>query len=628
MQGMKSNRFISLRVIGGFLDGLTLVFDTGLTCLIGARGTGKSTILELIRFCLDLLPRKDLSAAARKRLDSIISGNLNGGRVELEVETADGARYFISRVQGEEPIVMDKERNPVPVKLPGFFRAEIFSQNEVEGIADQKRFQLDLIDSFAPVEIIELDWEIESLRESIVQVAQEAAPLRNEVQMLDEKLKQLPNIEERLKSYKMEGDSSAEELDKAHIAKAQRDRESRALRAANEVLTRFRADVQSMVGKLKAELTGKITNELKNGANKALMERMFENLKETIKETDQQFNLALAAVDACQHKQADIATSLNEQHQVQEIAFRELVEKHSAFQKQSSERAGLDRQLNELGEVKRTREQREKQITLLEERQTQLLQKLSEERDKRFKIRQGIADRLNKALNPDVRVKLAQDGDTSCYRELLEDHLKPTGMRHVAVAQKLSKNVPPAQLADMVLAGDLKSLAEHGDLNPEQAGKVVQAFKDQVCLAQLRSVELRDQPLIELRDGSTYKDSSTLSTGQKCTTILPILLLDSVNPLLIDQPEDNLDNRFIYQTVVSKIEQVRDSRQLMFITHNPNIPVLGEAGEVVVMESDGEHARVLTHGNVDDCRDSIINLLEGGEEAFRQRGSRYKIPRK
>ena len=66
----------------------------------------------------------------------------------------------------------------------------------------------------------------------------------------------------------------------------------------------------------------------------------------------------------------------------------------------------------------------------------------------------------------------------------------------------------------------------------------------------------------------------------------------------------------------------------MFITHNPNIPVLGEAGEVVVMESDGEHAKVLTRGNVDQCRDSIINLLEGGEEAFRQRGSRYKITQK
>jgi len=625
MQGMKSNRFISLRVIGGFLDGLNLIFDAGLTCLIGARGTGKSTILELIRFCLDLLPRKDLSAAARKRLDSIISGNLNGGRVEMEVETADGARYFISRVQGEEPIVMDKERNPVAVKLPGFFRAEIFSQNEVEGIADQKRFQLDLIDSFAPDEIASLDWSIDTLSASVVQVAQEAAPLRNEVQMLDEKLKQLPNIEERLKSYKMEGDSSAEELDKAHVAKAQRDRESRALKATNEVLARYRADVQGMVGKLKAELNGKFTNEVKNGANGVLMEEMIENLREAIQRTDQQFMLAVAVVDACQKKQDEISSSLNEQHQVQEIAFRELVEKHSTFQKQSSERAGLDRQMNELGEVKRTREQREKQIAQLEERQRELLQKLSEERDKRFRIRQQIADRLNKALLPDVRVTLAQDGDTTCYREQLEEHLKPTGMRHVAVAQKLSKNVPPAQLADMVCAGDLKSLAEHGDLNPEQAAKVVQAFKDQVCLAHLRSVELRDQPLIELRDGTTYKDSSTLSTGQKCTTILPILLLDSVNPLLIDQPEDNLDNRFIYQTVVSKIDQARESRQLMFITHNPNIPVLGEAGEVVVMESDGEHAKVLTRGNVDQCRDSIINLLEGGEEAFRQRGSRYRI---
>lgn len=627
MRGMNSNRFISLRVIGGFLDGLNLVFDTGLTCLIGARGTGKSTILELIRFCLDQLPRKDLSTAARKRLDSMIAGNLNGGRVELEVETADGARYFISRVEGEDPIITDKERNPVPVKLPGFFRAEIFSQNEVEGIADQKRFQLDLIDSFMPQEIIELDWEIDCLSGAIVQLAQEAAPLRNEVQMLDEKLKQLPNIEERLKAYKMEGDSSAEELDKAHVAKAQRDRESRAMRTANEVLVRYRADVQGMIGKLKAELSGKF-NELMKGDNAALMEEAIENLRAAVRKTDEQFNLALAAVDACQQKQDELSRTLGEQHQVQELAFRALVEKHSAFQKQSAERAGLDRQLNELAEVKRTREQREDQIKQLDNRQRELLKKLSEQRDQRFQIRQQIADKLNKALLPDVRVTLAQDGDTTCYRELLETHLKPTGMRHVAVAQKISQAIPPVQLAELVSVGDLTALAEQGNLNNDQAGKVVQAFRDPVRLAELRAVQLRDQPLIELRDGATYKDSSTLSTGQKCTTILPILLLDSANPLLIDQPEDNLDNRFIYQTVVSKIEQARESRQLMFITHNPNIPVLGEAGEVVVMESDGEHARVLTHGDVDHCRDSIINLLEGGEEAFRQRGSRYKIARK
>jgi ABC-type transport system involved in cytochrome bd biosynthesis fused ATPase/permease subunit len=156
----------------------------------------------------------------------------------------------------------------------------------------------------------------------------------------------------------------------------------------------------------------------------------------------------------------------------------------------------------------------------------------------------------------------------------------------------------------------------------------MQAFSSPVRLAELESVDLRDQPTIELRDGSGYKDSSTLSTGQKCTTILPILLLDSANPLLIDQPEDNLDNRFIFQTVVKKIEQARQSRQLVFITHNPNIPVLGEAGCVVVMESDGDHGGMAASGDVDDCREHIITLLEGGAEAFRQRGNRYKITRK
>ena len=258
---MKSNRIISLRVIGGFLDGLSLNFDTGLTCVIGARGTGKSTILELIRFCLDQLPKRDLSAAARKRVDGLITGNLNGGRVELEVETADSLRYFITRAAGEEPIVLDQRRSPTQVKLQGFFRAEIFSQNEVEGIADQKRFQLDLIDSFAAADLGSLDWSIQDLQEEIVRTARETEPLRHEIQMLDEKIKQVPNLRERLKAFAMEGGDSAAEVNKAHVAKSMRDRENRAVRAADDVISRFRTDLSGMIGRLKNELAGKFSQE-------------------------------------------------------------------------------------------------------------------------------------------------------------------------------------------------------------------------------------------------------------------------------------------------------------------------------------------------------------------------------
>lgn len=161
------------------------------------------------------------------------------------------------------------------------------------------------------------------------------------------------------------------------------------------------------------------------------------------------------------------------------------------------------------------------------------------------------------------------------------------------------------------------------ELSAEQADKVIAALNSSEHLHELETVELIDQPRIELNDGGTYKDSHSLSTGQKCTTILPILLMESEKPLLVDQPEDNLDNRFISQTVVESVHKVKTNRQLIFVTHNPNIPVLGDAAKVFVLESDGTTARLVKEGNVDACKEEIVTLLEGGEDAFKQRKQRY-----
>ena len=193
------------------------------------------------------------------------------------------------------------------------------------------------------------------------------------------------------------------------------------------------------------------------------------------------------------------------------------------------------------------------------------------------------------------------------------------------LAQKITRTLPPAQLADLVRAGNLPLLIEHGDMNAEQATKVAAIFNTPEKLAELETVGLQDAPTIRLRVGEVEKDSAMLSTGQKCTTILPILLLEGGNPLLIDQPEDNLDNRFIFETVVDNIHKVKVARQLIFVTHNPNIPVLGDAARLFVMESDGEHARAASSGTVDECKDQIVTLLEGGADAFRKRGERYGV---
>jgi ATPase subunit of ABC transporter with duplicated ATPase domains len=89
-------------------------------------------------------------------------------------------------------------------------------------------------------------------------------------------------------------------------------------------------------------------------------------------------------------------------------------------------------------------------------------------------------------------------------------------------------------------------VSERTSFEHERARRVVDAFRADGGAYEIEAVDLKDVPCIELLDGDKYKESPNLSTGQRCTTILPILLVQSERPLLIDQPEDNLDNAFIY----------------------------------------------------------------------------------
>jgi ABC-type uncharacterized transport system ATPase subunit len=203
------------------------------------------------------------------------------------------------------------------------------------------------------------------------------------------------------------------------------------------------------------------------------------------------------------------------------------------------------------------------------------------------------------------------------------EKLSGNNMKQGVVANKIVTTFGPIELSDAVKQKNKQALIDKAELNADQAEKVISALSDTEILFKLETVELVDLPTIQLSDGGVYKASSLLSTGQKCTAILPILLMDSENPLLIDQPEDNLDNRFVYETIVDSISKVKKKRQLMFVTHNPNIPVLAEADKVIVLESDGTNAKLLNEGTVDHCKDHIVTLLEGGEDAFNRRKARY-----
>ena len=130
---------------------------------------------------------------------------------------------------------------------------------------------------------------------------------------------------------------------------------------------------------------------------------------------------------------------------------------------------------------------------------------------------------------------------------------------------------------------------------------------------------------------AAWQTLDALSKGQKATAVLLLLLLDSEAPLVVDQPEDDLDNRFITEGIVPIMRREKQRRQFVFSTHNANIPVLGDAELILGLAASGEaeegQAKIAPEhmGSIDSrpVRELVEETLEGGKDAFEMRRSKY-----
>lgn len=615
-----------IKVTGGFLSGLDLDLSTGLVTVIGPRGSGKSTVVEDIRHGLNVMPGRE-GDPLRKRVLTMIDKNLAGGRVELSLRSKDGASYTVSRSAGEEPVIINGDGTPLPpsVELSHLFSAAVYSQNQIEAVADNPRYQLDLIDGFEAAELLDATRRIDRVRHELEANAARIIPLASEKLALEASLSQLDAVRQQLKAHGAQPGQDAKVVNQAHALKALRGREVIAFDQSIERLQKWSGWIRPQLGKLSSAVDPQFTQDIMAGPNSEILATAWKNAAAAVRQAEEHLAKAADALDAAGGAIQSQRLLLDRAHAQQDLAFRAVIEKHEKDLAKSAERTKLEKQHNDLLVRQRRLGEAIAEIKKLEDERAALRARLSEVRDQRFAIRLGVAKRLNAALNPSLRINVAQSADQESYRRFLESALRDAGIQHRVVAAALSKEISPDELAELVVAKDAAILAHRGGINPQQAAKVIAELAGLARLLELQAVDMDDVPTIELCDNGVYKDSSNLSTGQKCTAILPILLLEGTGPLIIDQPEDNLDNRYVYDTTVSTLQQVKSGRQLMFVTHNPNIPVLGEAEQVIVMQSDGTTGSVRKTGQVEDCRAEIIELLEGGVEAFTLRRNRYHI---
>ena len=615
----------SLSISGGFLDGAEIVFSDNLNAVIGGRGTGKTTILEFIRATLEKMPDENNSTRA-KTLKELILKNLGGGKLTLRIETADGMKYKIVKEAGETARFYNEkdELVNISVQKARLFDAEIYSQNDIETTADKYEKQLDMIDKFRRPQIEDIHVKVVSIVSKLKENADEMLSLKSAIDRYREMITELPEIREQLKGLQPEEGEEVAEIAKEKDFKTKRDIEKSRIGSFSGKLS----EAARSAKQIRDLLLNQIANEVRGattigGQNSDILERLSGVFNEQGRIIEKAFSDIDDSVARIITAAVQAQNDLVEAHAKQEEAYRQMFDKFEEEKGKEKRRADLATKCAALEEQEKKLMEKEKELREKETNRNGLIKQLSDHRDERYNIRNEVAEAINQRLSPMIKVRIEQFGGFDNYRDVLMEKMKGSGFKYAAVVDKIVETISPEELKTAVQKENQQLLIERLGIDAERAHRIILQLKDTKEIYDIEVIELLDKPIIELKDGTHYKDSLSLSTGQKCTTILPILLLESENPLLIDQPEDNLDNAFVYQTVVKSIRGIKDSRQLIFITHNPNIPVLGEAERVFVLESTGKEGRIKNAGTVDDTREDIETIMEGGREAFELRRKRY-----
>ena len=624
-----SHRIKSLSVSGGFLNGASLLFDEHLNCLIGGRGTGKTTVIEFVRYALGtgFMPDPRSEPKKARDLEKLVAANLGAGNVvTLEIETQSGLKYTVKRKGGDESNQIKDESGTVKqlaFRGSQVFDVEIYSQNDIENMASDPLGLLSIIDKFREEELNDAGKCLLEVRRDLDANGSELLTTRSQLAALEDEVSELDGITERLKALTVEAGDDPEEVTKQGAKIQALGKEKQAVTRLIDELFRSDTDLQRWLQSFEQMMPTTLTRTVFGGPNRSLLEELqkafnasLPELREGIKWISNQLTTLRQEAEQTAQKIDGMALTIQDDYDA-------LLAHHQELRGKVQERDRLQKIFDDLSAKQgRHDDLKEREVNLTSERR-KLLKKLSEMSDKRFGIRSEIADFLNSQLGPMIRVQIVPMGNQDEYQRLLNEAMKRSGMQYARIVEKIIQRISPPELARLIQNGQADLLSEQLEIDRDRANKIIAQLQNSRDLFTIEAVELYDRPVIELKDGATYKSAERLSTGQKCTTILPILLLESVKPLIIDQPEDNLDNAFVYDTVVKSIRSSKQKRQLIFVTHNPNIPVLGDAEKVIVLHSDGQQSMVAGEGNVDAVKEQIETILEGGRDAFEERRRRY-----
>ena len=646
-------RLFGIAVEGGFLAGdpagstpFLLRFNPNLNTIIGGRGAGKSALLEAIRYVFHISSRTEES---RKQSATILGWTLPpGARVTAFYELADGTRYKVTRLRNGDPEVYDirtgekKAVDPTQI-LPGGLPLEVYGQKEIFEISKDPSFQLNLLDTYIAEPLHEIGQRETDLLRWLESNARDILNLQEEIAQAGQREKELQGV--RLQLDQMETHEAAKRLERQKQAEREKtllDRAERAFADRILELERFKDDQSPLREVLPADLS----------EERLPQEAVFQFHAELLDGMDGVFNSAL---DGLGKQLQEIWAEGDTMRKTWADEYKVIQTEYEALQRELGEDFSADRyfalqsKLQNLEGIVREVERRQQRLQELTEARRQKLDDLERLRHtQEFKVREDKAADLSQALGDTVRFTVTFEGNREAYADKLTGLFAGRRISKDIIQSLVEARMPaqeagtdreyttPVYLAEGIRQEREEPLESQSILanvyNVSEAyRRRLRDIEDEI-LYQLEIYRVPDLPDICLKVGDQYRSlnppqgQAGLSTGQKCTAVLSIILVERDAPLVIDQPEDDLDNEFIFREIVQTLRREKERRQFIIATHNANIPVSGDAELIVVMQANEQHGWIEHAGSIDtpEIRDPVENVLEGGREAFRIRQQKYE----
>lgn len=605
---------------------MNMRFSPNLNCIVGGRGTGKSTIVDAINYGVG--NEKELSKC--KLLDKTLCKH---GKISTYYNFGSNKLYMVKMTRKGNQLASEVIDDEGAVENPPEFKIDFYGQKEIfnlidddDNIANQGISPLvKMIDDKVSTEMYSYTDEIDYALLEMMKYSDEYKNNRKRLQELPTIKAQIEKADAILKKFKASG------IEKARADFENIDGKIKSVEEIIQIEQKFLKDSISQYDKYRVGIKNQL-EKLKVDA---------ETNKNEI-ETIQAILKANQEVSTFLVEKLEVVEEISKQYVISSTYTKRDVIRNEYMEALKEIRNTGGDNINILQDQLQKNRQRYDELLLLQKEQVKLEEKIEEsiclfiqKRLELSKKRKNVIEKLNLE---NISISIIPMGHIARWkanmqRELGKENTFDNDFQSLS-EYILSSNDNWKHYKDFLkflLITDSGEIESIGIIPSDiRFGKLWRDKYINDTLSVLVKVIPEDKLHIKIIEEAREIDINEGSPGQKSAAILAFILNSGDNPLIIDQPEDDLDNSLIYSLVVKSIRKMKNKRQIIIVTHNPNIPVLGDAEGIIVLERDTNGKVAFRKGKKAGCieekeiREGICDIMEGGKEAFCKREKKYQ----